>query len=122
MEVKLRLYLSQINHHLFVFLDNISALQSIWCIGDETLRSLEVSFKATVNQALNNEANVQQPYMDAYYNCHFYLPPKWDNPDSTLARFVNALAEGLNDKLQPHLFKYLLIIPDKDLIAAANMV
>ena len=34
---------------------------------------------------------------------------------------VNALAEGLNDNQHPHLPKYLLIIPDKDLITAADI-
>ena len=56
-----------------------------------------------------------KPFMHAYYNVRFFHPKRWNSNDSALARIYNGLAEELNE--YPHLPKYILIIPDKDIVS-----
>ena len=63
-------------------------------------------------------ASRDQPYLYQYYNIFgYYLSPLNTTVRVGIARILNAFIEGLNDR--DILPKYVIIIPDKDIIAAS---
>ena len=91
----------------------MKAVKDTWIIGDGFLYDIFTSY-----QAAKTEASIDKfkpPYMYDYYNIHYGFHPPLSQIKSTEARISNSLIELLNSK-EFKLPKYILIIPDKDLI------
>ena len=72
-------------------------------------------------QTMKTEAAVnkrQQPYMYDFFNIRCYFQQSDGSADGTLHKIYNALVEALNQKA--HLPRYLMVIPDRDLILQAD--
>ena len=72
---------------------------------------------ATKNQAVVDK--VSKPYIFEYYNVTPFYKSSASFTRSTLARLHNKVLEGLNDP-ETLLPKYILMLPDKDLIEQAS--
>lgn len=65
--------------------------------------------------------NRHVPYVYAYYNMEFLVPPKSSVNRSFLAHTLNKLMSFMNSKNHEHLPRYLVIVLDSNLITAANV-
>ena len=97
---------------LLYFTDNVKALESVWLIGDNFLFNIHPAIQLLHTEACRR--GQPEPYLYSKYNLEgFYFNPL--NPlKPILVRFLNSLIEGLN--LAPHPPKYVICLPDKDLI------
>ena len=101
--------------NLYVFSDDVTALQDIWFIGDDFLRVVYDSLKKLRSTAIIEKRN--QPYLYMFFNVHGFFQKKWSAVKG-LARILNSFTEALNTK--PRLPKYVIIVPEKDLIRDIN--
>ena len=99
--------------------DNVKAIRDVWLVGDTSLKEYYQSFLSMRTQA--KEANAKLPYLFENYNVEHFKPPEMSNVKSVLARMVSSLIQAMNEACQHHLLRYLLVIPDKDLVKEANV-
>ena len=91
----------------------VQATADVWIIGDKFLRSMYAEL-----QSLCSEAAIKKrppPYLYEFYNVFCYYPTTKMN---ALAGIINAYIEILNNR--SHLPKYVIVIPDKNIIEAAD--
>ena len=72
-----------------------------------------------INQAVNKHK--PRPYTAENYNVIPLYAHQLKNMDNFLARVINSFVEKLNDNLDYHLPRYLVVMLDKDLIEAAKV-
>ena len=93
------------------------AIQSVICIGDEFLRGISSTMKGMKSDA-NLEKHVML-YLYQQYNFTMHHPRQMPGTRPSIARILNALIKAFNeDELLP---KYIIIMPDKDIISSINM-
>ena len=89
----------------FIFSDNVQPLEVVWCM-------------KTNDKLLHSGNGGNKPFL--YQQFHFEM--FYTNPLSAtkpaIARIYNSLVEALNK--YPHLPKYILVLPDKDVIKSIN--
>ena len=92
---------------------DISALKSVWLLGNEFLRNMEPSFWAA-KQASSSL------YLTDNYNTKILYAEQWSNIRPFLAWVFNQLIKVLNEP--PYILpRYILIMLDRDLITIAEL-
>ena len=84
-------------------------------IGDSFLKEVSPTLTAMKNQAV--QLNRRQPYLHEYYNVETFTYNGNGGLRSVLARINNAIVYALNN--DEKLPRYIMLIPDKDLIEVA---
>ena len=100
-----------------VLSDDIKALRSVWCIGDDFLYQI---FGAL--QSLKSEASIRNkcpPYIYEYYNVSAYYQNPLSRAEPTISCLLTALIEALNQHI--YLPKYVILLCDKDIIQSADI-
>ena len=87
----------------------------MWCIGDDFLFHAYPILQRLCTEAKANHEQV--PYLHDLYNVDSYFQGQLSLLKPTAVHFVNSLLDGLNIKNWPHLPKYILVFPDKDIIS-----
>ena len=85
----------------------------MWIVRDKFVRN-----SIAVLQAMKTEASMDKkplPYLYSYFNIFCYSQSPLGHVKSIAARILNSIIEGLNAR--QHLPKYILIIPDEDIVA-----
>ena len=72
-----------------------------------------------MQRAQARETKNPPPYLFQYYNIDGLYPPTRSDVKSVLARIFNALVEKFNESI--YLPRYIVIIPDKDIIVNAQV-
>ena len=88
----------------------MEAIQDTWVIGDEFLKDCEKLLTALAKSA--SARHTSQPFLCGCFNVKVYYA---NFATRGLARILNCLVEALNERYK--LAKYILVIPDKDIIA-----
>ena len=96
--------------------DNIKAINDTYLIGDLFLRSIWPTMLATKNKAIANKT--QKPFLFNNFNILPCYSPVATMTKSILARLINEFINTLGEN-RPML-KYLLFLPDKDIIEAVH--
>ena len=65
------------------------------------------------------EKPIPPPYMEIYYNLHFFQNLASPAPTTYLARVLNTLQEAVNDR--PRLPRHLVVLIDMDIMAEFNL-
>ena len=97
-----------------IFSDNIEALNNVWIIGDSFINDCGAALQDLKRAVL--VAGKSVPYVYERYNVSILKrsPLTLD----AFPRILNAFIEGLNGSFI--LPKYVIIVPDKDLLQEAN--
>ena len=94
----------------------VKALKHVWCIGDKFLFNLHHIISES-----RNKPGQGIPYLHTQYNFTAWYTNPLSDVEPTVVHIFNALAEVLNDKKQFHLPKYLIVIPDRDILDSLNI-
>ena len=100
-----------------VFSDDVTAIKSVWLLGENFLKEAFQSFRAMNTRKAHEEHTA--PYLFQHYNVLPWHPPQWSQTLAFLAKVLNSLINGLNS--ETYLPRYLLIILDKDLVASTEL-
>ena len=108
--------------NLSLIAGEVKALNNLWLVGDKFLYTVYDQLQSLRTEALVSHAKV--PYVYDHYN-----PSQWHlNPmahtEPAIARIYNSLVKALNDERDlgyPPLPKYVVIIPDKDIVESVNI-
>ena len=90
----------------------------VWLVGDTFLRNLWATVLTSQNKAVAR--NVQLPYLYHNFNVIPCYPGGSSMTRSVAARFLNEIIKTMNDSEHMPLPKFLLIMPDKDLVEAVH--
>ena len=101
---------------LYLIADSVKAVKDVWIIGDSFLHDVFTTFQASKTEVFVEK--VKPPYLYDYYNIHYGFHPPLSLMKSVGARISNSLIELLNWN-EFRLPKYIIVIPDKDLIEGA---
>ena len=103
----------------YIFLsENVAAFKGVWTIEDDFIYNTFTRFQAAKLEVKMDETT--PPFLHEYYNVQFYYQLLLSNIKSFEARIVNSLIDAHNEKTNKfRLPKYILIIPDKDIIESA---
>ena len=102
--------------YLTIISDNVSAVSDVWIISDEFLRSVISSLQGMKTETLMD--NKHPPFIYNYYNVFCYFQSPLSNVKSIATRILNAMIEGLNERVC--LPRYILILTDIDIIKYIN--
>ena len=91
------------------FADSVEALQDVWMIGDQFLRVTMKELSAMAKKARTRKSG--KPHIIQWYNVNGYFAGMGIRGP---LKILNPVIYALNDI--NHLPKYLIIIPDKDLM------
>ena len=94
-----------------IFSDRVRAFRDAWIIGDEFLRDAAQTFTA-IKEKTNLEKR-PPPFLFEQFNVRINFA-NTTSLANILSRIVNALITELNEN--DHLPKYILIVPDKDIV------
>ena len=96
---------------IFVFAGNVHACFDAWIIGEDFIKDTTDTFFNMKQSAKSRK--VHPPYLFQ----QFYVVGLYPGIDTRgIMRILNPLVETLNDKEHHRLPKYILVVPDKDLI------
>ena len=91
----------------------------MWLVGDKFLRDLWPTLIATKSKAIIDRT--RKPYIFDYYNVTQCYPGIGAGcSHSTIARMVNEFTKAINDHKNKPLPKYIIMLPDKDIISAVH--
>ena len=105
--------------------DPLEAIFDVWLVGDKTLDRtwqayLDMETKARKKTGYQEAAEgIVLPYAFEFYNVFKYIQLGSSGIRSMLARIINTLVEGLNQR--PWLPRFVIVILDKDLIDEAGV-
>ena len=100
-----------VNVHCIVLSEDVKAIKDCWIVGDEFL-----SDTFTALQEFKAENAVKPHIYEQYNMMPFFQSPL--KPHPRVVKVLNSFIEGLNST--PKLPKYVLLIPDQDLIVGAK--
>ena len=93
---------------------NIKALEDMWIVGDRFMNSIFRTLQELKDKAVR--ADKPTPFIYERFNVfHFYRSSLTHN---AYIRMLNSFVDALNRR--PHLPKYILLVPDKDLLEAID--
>ena len=99
------------------FIDDIEALKDCWVVGDEFLISIYSALQELKTDYATNHKPM--PYLYEHYNISaWYQSPLLNQ--IRMARILNSFLDGLNERKK--LPKYVLLIPDEDIILGVNYI
>ena len=98
----------------FPVAENVKALKEVWFLGDSTLKEWFIAFQSVKAQAMKDEQT--PPYLFHYYDLDQLSDSSTSDNPSMLAWVNNVLVSRLNERLKPHLLRYIVILLDIDLI------
>ena len=105
--------------YLFIFTVTLKAIEDVWFIRDSFLHNNWHSFAE-----LKAKNKSSKPFLAEYYNTIPLYPSVSNSVCSSCGRIFNQFIEGLNktgkDENIFRLPKYVLIMPDKDILANIN--
>ena len=108
------IYANHIIHNFYIiFVASIEAVDDMWLVGDSLLKETYGMLEAMRQSALKKNTNNSMPYIHAYFNM---LERHTRSSSTGLVHFINPLIDLLNER--PRLPKFIIVIPDKDLLAA----
>ena len=98
----------------YIFADDVKALTSVWIIGDDFLQRTFHSLQDLKSEAVVKKTRLPYLYENFNISAWFVKQTKSAVNVPTMAKLQNALIVVLNE--YPHLPKYIIVIPDKDVI------
>ena len=99
---------------LNLFVAKVQALKDLWIVGERGLKDLFPTLQSIRDKATHEKK--LPPYICEYFNVFCYYPATEADP---VGGIINALIEILN-KCE-HLPKYLVVFPDKSLVATCKI-
>ena len=100
-------------HVSFLFpVDKIKAVKDVWLVRDEFLGKIFNQLQTMKSEVHSN--NSLMPYLYDQYNVHQWYKSPLETPSNRTVHLFNALIEGFNE--EPKIPKYILMIPDVDII------
>ena len=95
---------------------SVPAFFDAWFLGDKVLEDASTSLRVMLDEATENK-KLPQPYLREFYNVHTFTEHL--SSENVLARTLNVLMRGINEKKR--LPRFLVILLDKDLISVLNV-
>ena len=116
---------------IFIITDSVSPLESIWYVGDIFLEKVYSVLQEMINTSMLNhnhtvsgsncspeddDSTTKKLFLHDYFNNHHFADA---TSEVAIGRIINALIIGMNEN---HILpKFLLIIPDTDIIDDVNI-
>ena len=95
-----------------IFTADVQALRSVWMIGDDFLYRVFPGFQQLKSDCFVKKEDL--PYLYQYYYLNAWYVKQIQSTVPSMAKIQNAMAAAFNEFNS--LPKYLMILPDKDLI------
>ena len=102
---------------LSVVADNAQAIFNVWFVGDQFIKDVHNTYKAIIDQTSSKSTTKKTdppPYTQEQFNVRMYYKQFTSGVRYAATRMINSLLDALNE--QDRLPKYLVIVPDKDLL------